>query len=102
MLYAWAMKKPTDTPSFTGRTYIPAVVRVEVPLRSVVNMRRVAENLRGLAERLDFLSRDPRDPDEVLFEARREARKCHRKLQTIQPPGRPASKRRAIADRHKM
>ena len=48
------MSKPTDTPSFTGKTYIPAIVRVDVPLRSVVNLRRVAENLRGLAERLDF------------------------------------------------
>lgn len=95
------MSKPTDTPSFTGKTYIPAIVRVDVPLRSVVNLRRVAENLRGLAERLDFLSRDPRDPDEVLFEARGEARRCHRRMQAIQPPGRPGSRARALRERVK-
>lgn len=95
-------KNPTDAPSFTGKTYIRAVVRIDVPMRSVVNLRRVAENLRGLAERLDFLSRDPRESDEVLFEAATEAKRCHRRLQSIQPPGRPASKRRALAERHKI
>lgn len=89
-------KRITDTASHTGRTYINGVVRVDVPMRSVVNLRRVAENLRGLAERLDFLSRDPRDADEVLFEAMSEARRCHRRLQSIQPPGRPSSKARAL------
>lgn len=96
------MSKPSDTPTFTGKTYIRQAVRIDVPLRSVVNLRRVAENLRGLADRLDFLSRDPRDADEVLFAAQVEARRCHRRLQSIQPPGRPASRARALRERHKI
>lgn len=89
-------KRIADTPSFTSRTYINEVVRMDIPMRSVVNLRRVAENLRGLADRLDFLSRDPRDADDVLFEAMSEARRCHRRLQAIQPPGRPSSRARAL------
>lgn len=103
MLYVMTMsKRVRDIPSFTAGTYISEVVRIDVPMRSVVNLRRVAENLRGLADRLDFLSRDPRDADQVLFEANSEARRCHRRMQSIQPPGRPSSKARALRDRHKM
>lgn len=103
MLYAITMsKRTTDTPTHIAATYIGGVVRIDIPLRSVVNLRRVAENLRGLADRLDFLSRSPRDADEVLLEARFEARSCHKRMQSIQPPGRPSSKARVLRDRNKM
>lgn len=95
-------KRISDTPGYGASQYLPRVVRMDVPVRSVVNLRRVAENLRGLADRLDFLSRDAREADEILLEATFEAMRCHRRLQAIQPPGRPSSKKRAIRDRHKM
>jgi hypothetical protein len=99
----WGMtKRLKDNPSFAASLYLTRVVRIDVPVRSVVNLRRVAENLRGLADRLDFLSREPRDADEILLEASFEARRCHRRMQAIQPPGRPSSKKRALKDKHKM
>ena len=71
------------------QTYIPAVSRLDLPLRSVVNLRRVAAELRGLAERLDFLSRDTASADEILFSAWQSSRRTNRKLARIRKPGRP-------------
>lgn len=65
------------------------VARLDLPMRSVVNLRRVASELRGLAEILDRLSRDPDDPFNVLFEATRAARHTNKNLRKIRTPGRP-------------
>lgn len=95
-------KRPRDTLSYTATLYMPEAARIDIPVRSVVNLRRVAENLRGLADRLEFLSRDRRDSNEILLEALMEARRCHRRMQAIQPPGRPSSKARVLREKHKM
>jgi len=78
-----------DDLDYTGKQIVPEVSRLDIPLRSVVNLRRVAQNLRGLADRLDFLSRDPRDSRTVLFEAMLEIRSVAARLRAIKSPGRP-------------
>lgn len=40
-------------------TMMSQVVRLEIPLKSVMNLRRVAEELRGLAYQLECMSRFP-------------------------------------------
>lgn len=67
----------------------PEVVRIEIPLRSVVNLRRVASELRGLATRLDALSRDPSDATDVLGDADRAVRHAQANMRKIRSPGRP-------------
>ena len=64
-------------------------MRLDLPMRSVVNLRRVASELRGLAEVLDRLSRDPGEAYDVLYDAKRAARHTNRNLSKIQRPGRP-------------
>jgi Mg2+ and Co2+ transporter CorA len=45
-------------------------VRIHIPLRDVVDLRRVATILRVLASTLDVLSRDKKRDFSVLFQAR--------------------------------
>lgn len=71
------------------RDYIGELVRLDIPLRSVVNLRRVASELRGLAEALDRLSRDPGDAADVLWDARKAARRAQSNMRKIKSPGRP-------------
>jgi hypothetical protein len=78
-----------DRPSRFEESYLRAVGRIDIPLRSVVNLRRVAEELRGLAQRLDFLSRDPGDTAEVLYEASKAVRHTRHNIEKIRSPGRP-------------
>lgn len=79
-----------DDLDFIGQKIVGEVARLEVPLRSVVNLRRVAENLRGLADRLDAMSRDgTRESRRILFDAMLEVRSCNRRLRAIRRPGRP-------------
>lgn len=70
-------------------TYIPTLARIDVPLLSVVNLRRIASEFRGLAERLDQLSRDPDEAAVVLAEARSACLRTRRNLSKIKRPGRP-------------
>ena len=57
------------------RVIVGDVARLEVPLRSVVALRRVAEHLRGLASMLDQASRrDDLPARSVLFEVRMQVR----------------------------
>lgn len=72
------------------QSYIPTLTRIDVPLLSVVNLRRVASEFRGLAERLDQLSRDPSEAAVVLSEARSACLRTRRNLAKIKRPGRPA------------
>jgi len=80
------MKDQTDK---FAMAWIGEVVRLDIPLRSVVNLRRVAGELRALALRLDALSRNPNDPKHVLFEASMVARRTQKNLRSIRKPGRP-------------
>lgn len=83
------MRHPADRPDRFEETYLSEVARLEIPLRSVVNLRRVAEELRGLAQRLDFLSRDPGEPADVLYEAKKAVRRTRNNIEKIRRPGRP-------------
>jgi hypothetical protein len=74
----------------------PQVLRVEIPLRSVVNLRRVASELRGLASRLDALSRDPSDASDVLADADRAVRHTQANMRKIRSPGRPAKRTESL------
>ena len=78
-----------DEPSRLEKTYVAEVARLEIPLRSVVDLRRVGEELRGLAARLDWLSRDRGAPAEVLGEAWSACYKTRRNMARIRAPGRP-------------
>lgn len=78
-----------DRPNQFEQSYLREVARIEIPLRSVVNLRRVAEELRALAQRLDFLSRDPRETAEVLYDAGSAVRHTRRNIEKIRSPGRP-------------
>lgn len=78
-----------DRPNRHEQSYLSEVARLDIPLRSVVNLRRVASELRGLAERLDFLSRDPRETPDVLHDAWSAVRHTRRNMEKIKSPGRP-------------
>ena len=78
-----------DDLDYIGQQIVGEVAQLDVPLRSVVNLRRVAENLRGLADRLDFLSRSPAESRRILFDAMLEVRSTNRRLRQIRKPGRP-------------
>lgn len=97
--------------------YVGKTARVDVPLKSVVALRRVAEELRGLAARLEFLSHERNErPPVVMLEARAAIRQCNRKMAALRGPGRPKKhptldgrtvtevkrKSRKPADTHKM
>ena len=82
------MKKPRDT-VHSSETWVMPVARLDIPLGSVVNLRRVASELRGLAERLDFLSRDPADSADILSEAWKATRHTNGNLRNIKRVGRP-------------
>lgn len=70
--------------------YIGKVARVDVPLKSVISLRRVADELRGLAAKLEYLSHERTErPPTVMLEARMAVRQCNRKLAQIRGPGRP-------------
>jgi hypothetical protein len=78
------------------QTYVSEVARLDIPLRSVVNLRRVAEELRGLAQRLDFLSRDTGTSADVLQDAWRACYRTRRNLSRIRAPGRPKKRTESL------
>ena len=82
---------PGDRLNRFEESYVPTVARPDLPLSSVVNLRRVAAELRGLADRLDWLSRDNAPAAEVLFSAWTAARHTGRNCAKIRRPGRPLS-----------
>jgi hypothetical protein len=88
-------KRPRDT-VHSSESWVPSVARIDVPLGSVVNLRRVAGELRALAERLDVLSRDPRDSADILSEAGRATRHTNANLRKIRRPGRPAKRTESL------
>lgn len=72
------------------RMIVGDVARLDIPLRSVVNLRRVAEHLRGLAAMMEQASkRDDIPARSVLFEVRMYTREVNRKLRVMRGSGRP-------------
>lgn len=72
------------------RAIVGDVARIDVPLRSVVALRRVADHLRGLATMMDQASRrDDIPARSTLFEVRMCVREVNRKLRALRGPGRP-------------
>lgn len=72
------------------RAIVGDVARLDIPLRSVVALRRVAEHLRGLATMMDQASRrDDLVPRSILFEVRMQVRAVNHKLRALRGPGRP-------------
>jgi hypothetical protein len=79
-----------DEPYPHQKDYIGKVARVEVPLRSVISLRRVADELRGLAASLEYLSHERNEsPAAVLLSARMAVRRCNQRVAAIRGPGRP-------------
>jgi len=72
-----------------SENWVPTVARLDIPLGSVVNLRRVAGELRALAQRLDVLSREPEDSATLLFAAGSATRHAAANLRKIKKPGRP-------------
>jgi hypothetical protein len=89
-----AIERMRDHKTPVEEQYVPDVCRLNIPLRSVVNLRRVAEELRGLAAELDRLSRS-REPraGRVLADAWYAVRQTSGILMTIRRPGRPSTSR---------
>lgn len=72
------------------RAIVGDVARLDIPLRSVIALRRVAEHLRGLASMMEQAShRDDLVPRTVLFEVRMQVRAVNKKLRALRGPGRP-------------
>jgi hypothetical protein len=70
--------------------YVGKTARVEVPLRSVMTLRRVANELRGLAASLEYLSHERvESPASVMLAARMAVRRCNHKMAAIRGRGRP-------------
>jgi len=84
------------------KTWKPEVIRIEIPLKSVVNLRRVASELRGLASRLDALSRDAADSTILLEDAASAARHTQANMRKIRSPGRPKKLGHSLRWPHKM
>lgn len=84
------MRKNRDHLTTHELDYMPLVVRLNVPLKNVEHLRRVAEVLRGLAAQLDAIGtyRDDR-PTITLGEAWSAVRRADRRLREIKGRGRP-------------
>lgn len=72
------------------RAYVGRTARVDVPLKSVISLRRVAGELRGLATQIDALSRQlDQWPVHTLMAVRDAVRRCNKNMAAIRSPGRP-------------
>jgi hypothetical protein len=94
-------KRPRDT-VHVSENWVPTVARLDVPLNSVVNLRRIAGELRALAERFDVLSRDPADSADLLSAAGFATRHTNANLRKIKRPGRPAKREHSLRWPHKI
>lgn len=83
-------RPPRDEANPHEQVYVGKTARVDVPLKSVSALRRVADELRGLAARLELMSHEKTDrPSEVLLEARYQVRECNHRMASIRGRGRP-------------
>lgn len=93
MWYAHGMH-PRDEINPVEATYVGDVVRLEIPLKSVFNLRKVADELHGLATRLEHLARLSDDkPPVVMLQVREMVRGTNRRLDAIRSRGRPKRSR---------
>jgi hypothetical protein len=77
------------------RMIVGDVARLDIPLRSVVSLRRVADHLRGLATMMEQASRwEDRPARSVLLEVRFQCRAVNAKLRALRGPGRPYTNRK--------
>ena len=85
---------PRDEIDQVEASYIGDVVRLEIPLKSVCNLRRVADELHGLATQIEHLARLSNDkPGVVMLQVRMMASRCNRRLDAIRSRGRPKRSR---------
>lgn len=90
MWYALGMR---DEPNNIEGRYLPESIRLQIPLRSLVNLRRVAEELRGLAAQLDYISRYPTESVGTdVLEAAAAVRRSQERIAAIRYRGRPRLK----------
>ncbi len=88
-------QQSTDELDGIDRMIVGDVARLDIPLRSVVNLRRVADHLRGLATMMEQAShRDDLSARSTLFEVRMYVREVNRKFRAMRGPGRPRCSRR--------
>lgn len=81
-----------DEPLPHQQGYIGPAARIDIPLKSVTALRRIAEELRGLATNLEYLSRRTGErAGPVLFDARVEVRRANNRIAVIKGRGRPTS-----------
>lgn len=73
--------------------YVGDVVRLEIPLKSLMNLRRVAEELRGLAHRLECIGRFADRPAAAMIEVRMIVKAANHRLDKIRSRGRPKRSR---------
>jgi hypothetical protein len=91
MWYCWRMRDEVDK---LEQQYVGDLVRLEIPLKSVMNLRKVAEVLRGLAARLDTLGRySDYEPASVMLEVGKLTRRANKELTAIRGRGRPKKSR---------
>jgi len=77
--------------------YVGDLVRLEIPLKSVMNLRKVAEVLRGLAYQLETYSRfHDGNPAQVMLDVRMIVRKANKDLTKIRGRGRPKKGRNSF------
>ena len=87
--------KEADEVSEMALAYVGDLVRLEIPLKSVTNLRRVAEELRGLATRIECLSRFSQEqpPSATMLEVRTLVGQANKRLDKIRGRGRPKKSR---------
>ena len=94
MWYALGMK---DEVNWLDEKWVGQLVRLEIPLKSVSNLRRVAEVLRGLAYQLDNLGRfGGQDAVGDMLEVKKIVRRANKDLTKIRGRGRPKKGRNSF------
>lgn len=74
--------------------YIGDFVRLEIPLKSVMNLRKVADELHGLANRLECLGRFSNEkPSVAMLQVRLMVKESNHRLEKIRGRGRPKKSR---------
>lgn len=91
MWYTLAMR---DDVNKWEEQYVGDLARLEIPLKSVMNLRKVAEELRGLATRIECLGMYSTDkPSVVMLQVRTMVRTSNKRLTAIRGRGRPKRSR---------
>lgn len=75
------------------KLYVGEMCRIEIPLQSVITLRRVAEELRGLAYILDSISRTRVPPSEGMLQVKMAVRRTNKRMTAIRARGRPKRSR---------